>query len=148
MLGSASGIIYKISSQNSTYYNRVYIEECFNVGDIGSRESTGNQTGIIYSVTGTDSSSYIRYCYNTGNIIAKNGECSGIASNNSCILQYCYNAGNVESDSSEAVGIINDARNDIRYCYNLGNIVGGNAGGIVRRLRRKRFGSDRGNTEN
>lgn len=136
MPGNSAGIVNSISSQRSTYYNTVYIEECFNVGNLGNIETTGCATGIIRSVTGTDSSSYIRYCYNIGNIIAKNGECSGIAGNNSCVLQYCYNAGNIENSSAEAVGIVNNAKNDIRYCYNLGNIVGGSAGGIVRRFRR------------
>lgn len=143
-----AGIVGSISSQSSNYYNRVYIERCSNVGNIGNIETSGYATGIIHSVTGTDNSSYIRYCYNTGNIIARNGECSGIAGDNSCVLQYCYNAGNIENSSAEAVGIVNNAKNDISYCYNLGNIVGGNAGGIVRRFRRKCCGSDSRKSKN
>lgn len=148
MPGNSAGIVNSISSQRSTYYNTVYIEECFNAGNLGNIETTGYATGIIHSVTGTDNSSYIRYCYNTGNIIAKSGECSGIAGNNSCILQYCYNVGKIENNSAEAVGIVNNAKNDIRYCYNLGNIIGGSAGGIVRRFRRECCRINRGNNKN
>ena len=125
--------------------NNSIILNCHNYGEIKVYNYSNNTAyaylgGIAGYVTATDSSYYIGYCTNKGNIFLFNrdwGYCGGIVGGASAHVYYCSNIGNVYyyylgtgtatyNRNSYVGGIAGQVagNSNCRYNLNVGNIYG------------------------
>ena len=102
------------------------IDGCSNTGDI---EGTGYANGFANKVNGTSKElfTYVKNCFNTGNVSGNATTVSGFAGAESkfCNIEDCYNLGNVVNlnGGNTSAGLVAQVNGVIERCFNAGDVV-------------------------
>jgi len=113
--------------------NQGQLERCYNTGAVSGNQSVGGIAG-----NSNDNGTYIRNCYNTGDISVTTSNTANVGgivgyNLNSAIVEYCYNTGYVSGTrpagnvigSDNVGGIAGIAGSPVQNCVSLGAMVTG-----------------------